>query len=133
MSSVGATFARMLRKNSSIKHLSLSWSLTSESDVQELIRSLVENHSLETLDLYGCDGVKGSVFPTIMDVLLVNFTLKAIKLHETPLHAKGKHLAINEQLRRNAMSKELHLKELEMAKPTSARVIFCGSPYAGTS
>jgi hypothetical protein len=133
MSSVGATFARMLQKNSSIKHLDLSWSSTSESDVQELIRSLVENHSLETLDLYGCDGVKGSVFPTIMDVLLVNFTLKAIKLHETPLHAKGKHLAINEQLRRNAMSKELHLKELEMAKPTSARVIFCGSPYAGTS
>ncbi|CAM6072964.1 unnamed protein product [Sphagnum tenellum] len=130
---VGATFARMLRKNSSIKHLDLTSSLTSESDVQELIRSLVENHSLETLDLYGCDGVKGSVFPTIMDVLLVNFTLKAIKLHETPLHAKGKHLAINEQLRRNAMSKELHLKELEMAKPTSARVIFCGSPYAGTS
>ncbi len=133
MSSVGATFARMLQKNSSIKHLDLSWSLTSESDVQELIRSLVENHSLEILCLFNCDGVTGSVFPTIMDVLLVNFTLKAIELGETPLHAKGKHLAINEQLRRNAMSKELHLKELEMAKPTSARVIFCGSPYASTS
>jgi hypothetical protein len=154
MSSVGATFARMLQKNSSIKHLDLTMSLTSESDVQELIRSLVENHSLETLGLSGCDGVKGSVFPTIMDVLLVNFTLKDIKLGETPLHAKGKHLAIKEKLRRNAMSKELHLKELEMAKPTSARnamskelhlkelemakptsarVIFCGSPYAGTS
>jgi len=133
MSSVGATFARMLRKNSSIKRLDLTWSLTSESDVQELIRSLVENHSLETLCLFHCDGVKGSVFPTIMDVLLVNFTLKAIELDETPFHAEGKHLAINEQLRRNAMSKELHLKELEMAKPTAARVIFCGSPYAGTS
>jgi len=133
MSAVGATFARMLRKNSSIKHLDLRWSLTSESDVQELIRSLVENHSLETLGLRACDGVKGSVFPTIMDVLLVNFTLKAIGLGDTPLHAKGKHLAINEQLRRNAMSKELHLKELEMAKPTSARVIFCGSPYVGAS
>jgi hypothetical protein len=133
MSSVGATLARMLEKNSSIKHLDLTWSLTSESDVQELIRSLVENHSLETLRLVGCHGVKGSVFPTIMDVLLVNFTLKAIDLDGTPLHAKGKHFAINEQLRRNAMSKELHLKELEMAKPTSARVIFCGSPYAGTS
>ncbi|CAM6072962.1 unnamed protein product [Sphagnum tenellum] len=131
MSSVGATFARMLRKNSSIKHLDLTRSLTSESDVQELIRSLVENHSLETLELYGCDGVKGSVFPTIMDVLLVNFTLKNIDLSATPLQRRGKHLAIYEQLRRNAMSKELCLKELEMAKPTSARVIFCGSPYAG--
>jgi hypothetical protein len=129
MSSVGATFARMLQKNSSIKHLDLMASLTSESDVQELIRSLVKNHSLEGLNLSSCDGVKGSVFPTIMDVLLVNFTLKDIHLDTT----KGKHLAIKEQLRRNAMSKELHLKELEMAKPTSARVIFCGSPYAGTS
>jgi hypothetical protein len=133
MSSVGATFARMLQKNSSIKHLDLTMSSTSESDMQELIRSLAENHSLETLGLSGCDGVKGSVFPTIMDMLLVNFTLKDIELYETPLHVKGKHLAIKEQLRRNAMSKELHLKELEMTKPTSARVIFCGSPYAGMS
>jgi hypothetical protein len=123
----------MLRKNSSIKHLDLRTSLTSESDVQELIRSLVENHSLVTLSLIDCDGVKGSVFPTIMDVLLVNFTLKYINLIATPLHATGKHLAIEEQLQKNAMSKKLHLKELEMAKPTSARVIFCGSPYAGTS
>jgi len=133
MSSVGATFARMLRKNSSIKDLDLTRSLPSESDVNELIRSLGENHSLETLWLVGCDGVKGSVFPTIMDVLLVNFTWKHINLYNTPLQAEGKHCAIREQLLRNVMSKELHLKELEMAKPTSARVIFCGSPYAGTS
>jgi hypothetical protein len=122
----------MLQKNSSIKHFDLRTPSTSESDVQELIRSLVENHSLETLNLSYCNGVKGSVFPTIMDVLLVNFTLKDIGLVGTPLHAKGKHLAIKEQLRRNAMSKELHLKNLIMARPTSARVIFCGSPYAGT-
>jgi hypothetical protein len=132
MSPYGATFARMLQKNSSIKHLDLSHSSRSESDVQELIRSLVENHSLETLDLSCCRGVRGSVFPTIMDVLLVNFTLKDIELLGTPLHAEGKHLAIKEQLRRNAMYKELHLKKLKMGPPTSARVIFCGSPYAGT-
>ncbi|KAH9566189.1 hypothetical protein CY35_04G117700 [Sphagnum magellanicum] len=131
MSPIGATLARMLRKNSSIKHLDLTMSLTSESDVQELIQSLVENHSLETLDLVGCDGVKGSVFPAIMDVLLVNFTLKDIELGETSLAFGGKGLAIKEQLRKNKMYKKLHLKELEMAKPTSARVIFCGFPYAG--
>jgi hypothetical protein len=133
LSAMGSTFARMLQKNSSIKHLDLKNSLTSESDVQELIRSLVENHSLETLDLTSCRGVIwDSVFPTIMDVLLVNFTLKDILLFGIPSLAKGKHLAIKEQLRRNAMYKELHLKKLEMAKPTSASVIFCGSPYAGT-
>jgi len=133
MSSVGATFARMLRKNSSIKYLVLGNSLETESDVQELIQSLVENHSLETLNLRGCAGVRGSVFPAIMDVLRVNLTLKDIELRGTILDREGKGLAIEEQLRRNAMSKALHLKELEMAKPTSARVIFCGSPYAGMS
>jgi len=133
MSSVGATFARMLQKFFSIKHLDLTISLTSESDVQTLIRSLVENHSIETLDLFGCDGVKGSVFPTIIDVLLVNFTLKNIILCHTPLRREGKHLAIKQQVRRNGMYKVLHLKELEMAKPTFARVIFCSSPYAGMS
>jgi hypothetical protein len=133
MSSVGATFARMLRKNSSIKHLNLANSLRIESDVQELIQSLVKNHSLETLNLYGCNAVKRSVFPAIMDVLLVNFTLKDIELGGTPLSAEGKHLTIKQQLQRNEIYKVLHLKELEMAKPTSARVIFCGFPYAGTS
>jgi hypothetical protein len=131
MSPIGATLARMLRKNSSIKHLELPMSLTRESDVQELIQSLVENHSLENLNLSGCDGVTGSVFPAIMDVLLVNFTLKDINLFGTPLYPEGK--AIKEQLRKNEMYKKLHLKELEMAEPTSARVIFCGFPYAGMS
>ncbi|CAM6036992.1 unnamed protein product [Sphagnum compactum] len=131
MSSVGAIFARMLRKNSSIKHLDLTRSLTSESDAQELIQSLVENHSLETLQLEYCDGVRGSVFPAIMDVLLVNITLKDIELRGTPLYKEGKGLAIKEQLRKNEMYKKLHLKELEMAEPTSARVIFCGFPFAG--
>jgi hypothetical protein len=133
MRSVGATFARMLRKNSSIKYLDLRNCLLTESEVKELIRSLAENHSLETLDLSGCNGVEGSVFPAIVDVLLVNFTLKDINLIATPLYREGKGLAIQKQLRRNEMYKVLHLKELEMAKPTSARVIFCGSPYAGTS
>jgi hypothetical protein len=132
-SPIGATLARMLRKNSSIKHLDLTMSLTTESDVEELIQSLVENHSLETLNLLGCDGVRGSVFPAIMDVLLVNFTLKVIELGATPLNREGKRLAIKEQLRKNKMYKKLHLKELEMAEPTSARVIFCGFPYAGMS
>jgi len=128
ISAIGATLARMLRKNSSIKVLHLSMCQTSESDVEELIRSLVENHSLETLGLPGCHAVKDSVFPAIMDVLRVNFTLKDIILIGTPLSMDW---AIKEQLRRNEMYKVLHLKELEMAKPTSARVIFCGFPYAG--
>jgi len=133
MSPIGATLARMLRKNSSIKYLDLEKSLKSEADTQELIQSLAENHSLETLHLQYCGGVRGSLFPAIMDVLLVNFTLKNIELRGTPLDHEGKGLAINKQLLRNEMYKKLHLKELEMAEPTSARVIFCGFPYAGMS
>jgi hypothetical protein len=134
MSSAGATFARMLRKNSSIKYLDLRKSLTSESDAKELIQSLVENHSLETLCLGSWTTIKWSdVFPAIMDVLLVNFTLKALKWSETYLDHEFEFLVIKDQLRRNARYKVLHLKELEMVKPTSARVIFCGFPYAGMS
>jgi hypothetical protein len=125
------SLARMLRKNSSIKRLDLRSCQMSESDVQELIQSLVENHSLETLDLINSSGVCGFVFPAIMDVLLVNFTLKDIKLGL--FNSQGWGLAIKKQLRKNEMYKKLHLKELEMAEPTSARVIFCGFPYAGVS
>jgi hypothetical protein len=135
MGSVGATFARMLRKNSSIKRLSLveSLSLASASHVKELIQSLVENHSLETLDLRCCNGVFHSMFPVIMDVLRVNFTLEHIELWGTGLDYGSQSLAIQKQLQRNEIYKKLHLKELEMAEPTSARVIFCGFPYAGMS
>jgi len=125
------SLARMLRKNSSIKSLDLRHCDTSESDVQELIQSLVENRSLKTLHLEYCAGVRGSVFPAIMDVLQLNITLKDIHLGGTPLDHEGKGLAIKEQLRRNEMYKVLHFKELPMARPTSARVIFCGFPYAG--
>jgi hypothetical protein len=133
ISFIPASIARMLRRNSSIKHLTLQKCLETESDARELIQSLADNHSLETLDLKGCDGVKGTVFHAIMDVLLMNFTLKEIDLEHTPLRRKGKHVVINKQLEKNVAAKELHLMELEMAKPTSARVIFCGSPYAGMS
>ncbi len=60
----------MLRKNSLIKHLSLKYSLTSESNAWELIQSLVNNHSLETLHLGWCDGAKDTIVLAIMDVLL---------------------------------------------------------------
>jgi hypothetical protein len=133
MRSFGATIARMLRRNSSIKTLNLIQSLRTELDTRELIQSLADNHSLETLDLRFCEGVKGTVFSAIMDVLLVNFTLKHIDLKHTPLSRKGKDVVINKQLEKNVAVKELHLMELEMAKPTFARVIFCGSPYAGMS
>jgi hypothetical protein len=68
-----------------------------------------------------------------MDVLLVNFTLKHTNLHGTPMERKGKDVTINKQLEKNVASKELHFMELEMAKPTFARLIFCDSPYAGMS
>jgi hypothetical protein len=134
MSPVGATLARMLRKNSSIKHLDLRMSALRTSVVEELIPSLVENHSLETLNLNDCFGFMGVMLPAMMmDVLLVNFTLKDIELRGTTFDFNGTGLAIKEQLRKNEMYRKLHLKELELAEPTSARVIFCGFPYAGMS
>jgi hypothetical protein len=132
--SSGASIAGMLRRNSSIKHLRLKyWWDATESDIRELILPLANNHSLETLSLFGSSGVKGTVFHAIMDVLLINFTLNELELYATSLYHRDKHMVINNTLKKNAAAKKLHLMELEMAEPTSARVIFCGSPYAGMS
>jgi len=72
------------------------------------------------------------MYPTSRDVLSVNSTLKNIVLDETPFSSMGKDVAIMEQLQRYATSKELHVKQMEvaeelldMAKATSTKVALC--------
>jgi hypothetical protein len=71
------------------------------------------------------------MYPTSRDVLSKNSTLKNIVLDETPFSSMGKDVAIMEQLQRYATSKELHVKqmevaeELDMAKATSTKVALC--------
>jgi hypothetical protein len=129
--SIVDSLTKMLQSNSSLKELDLSISsIFTESDVCALIKSLKNNNSLEVLNLEGCAGVCDSVFPAIMDMLVVNKTLKDIRLGRTELQREGKSEVVKQELEKNAMYMSL-LKELPVAKATSARVFLCGYPYAG--
>jgi len=122
---------KMLQSNSSLKELDLSHIRDfTESDVCALIKSLESNHSLQLLDFSDCEGVSGSVFPAIMDMLVVNKTLKGIHLDSTGLEQEGKSEVVQQELEKNAAYMS-QLKELPVAKATSARVFLCGYPYAG--
>jgi hypothetical protein len=122
---------KMLQSNSSLKTLDLRRCRDfTESDVCALIKSLENNYSLEHLDLESCHGVSDSVFPAIMDMLVVNKTLKDIGLHGTELQREGKSKVVKQELEKNALYIS-QLKELPLAKATSARVFLCGYPYAG--
>jgi hypothetical protein len=123
--------AKMLQSNSSLKELDLSATRCfTESGVSALIKSLEKNYSLQVLNLINCEGVTDSVFPVIMDMLVVNKTLKNICLQFTALHRMGKASVVWQELKKNAVYMSL-LKELPVAKATSARVFLCGYPYAG--
>jgi hypothetical protein len=125
------SLAKMLQNNSSLKELNLRRTeIRTESDVCALIKSLENSNSLEVLDLSSCAGVRDSVFPTIMDMLVVNKTLKDIRLEGTKLQREGKSEVVKQELEKNAVYMSL-LKELPVAKATSARVFLCGYPYAG--
>ncbi|CAM6043644.1 unnamed protein product [Sphagnum compactum] len=125
------SLTKMLQSNSSLKELDLSFNNNfTESDVCALIKSLENNYSLQVLDLVACGGVRDSVFPAIMDMLVVNKTLKIIDLQHTELEREGKSEVVKQELEKNAVYMSL-LKELPVAKATSARVFLCGYPYAG--
>jgi Ran GTPase-activating protein (RanGAP) involved in mRNA processing and transport len=129
--SIVDSLTKMLQSNSSLKHLDLRYNkIFTESNMCALIKSLENNYSLQVLDLTCCEGVGNSVFPAIMDMLVVNKTLKDICLDGTELKEEGKSEVVKQELEKNAVYMSL-LKELPMAKATSARVFLCGYPYAG--
>jgi len=129
--SIVDSLTKMLQSNSSLKHLDLRYNkIFTESNMCALIKSLENNYSLQVLDLTCCEGVSNSVFPAIMDMLVVNKTLKDICLDGTELKEEGKSEVVKQELEKNAVYMSL-LKELPMAKATSARVFLCGYPYAG--
>jgi hypothetical protein len=134
--SIVDSLTKMLQSNSSLKELHLGGTQDfTESDVCALIKSLKNNNSLEVLNLTWCAGVSDNVFPTIMDMLVVNKTLKDIRLEGTELEREGKSEVVKQELEKNAMYmsllKELPMAKLPMAKATSARIFLCGYPYAG--
>ena len=128
----GAAVALMLRNNHTLKKLEVRVDdAFDEQDVCSIIESLKENKSLEHLDLSGCEGVRGSVFPAIMDLLQMNSWLKVINLDGTSLQHYGEDQAVQAQLSRNADDYNAVMREMPRTRPTSARVFLCGHAYSG--
>jgi hypothetical protein len=108
--SIVYSLTKMLQSNSSLEQLDLSHiQFFTESDVCAIIKSLENNSSLQYLDFTCCDGVRDSVFPAIMDMLVVNKTLKDICLESTQLQHEGKSKVVQQELKKNAMYMDLHI------------------------
>ncbi|CAK9271343.1 unnamed protein product [Sphagnum jensenii] len=111
-----------------------SWrNFFTESDVSALIKSLEKNYSLETLNLEGCKGVSGCVFPINMDMLVVDKTFKEINLERTALYGEvGAQMeAVKQELEKNAAIHKESMstfKELPMSKAMSTSVLLCSIP-----
>jgi hypothetical protein len=137
-STIVDSFTKMLQHNSSLKELSFSGTeIFIESDVSALIKSLEKNYSLEILNLEGCKGISRRVFPIIMDMLVVNKTLKEINLERTALYEEvGAQMeAVKQELEKNAAIHTESMstfKELPMSKATSTSVLLCSIPSTGT-
>ncbi len=131
--SVVDSLTKMLQSNSSLKefHIYPSWFFT-EQDVCALITSLEKNYSLQVLQLPM--SVSDSVFRAIMDMLVVNKTLKKIDRGYFGSSQEGKYAVLEQELKKNAIVYEESmslLKDLPVVKATSARVFLCGYPFAG--
>jgi hypothetical protein len=79
-------------------------------------------------------GVSDNVFRAIMDMLVVNKTLKEIDWGQYRYSQAGKCAVLEQELKKNAIVYEDSmslLKDLPMVKATSARVFLCSYPFAG--
>jgi hypothetical protein len=124
----------LLQRNSTLKELTVKAPHFNEprEEMREeklcaLLQSLKENKSLEILDLSECQGILTQrVIPTLMDILLVNFTLRDINFGDSSIW-----YGVKEQLRKNEKYMQSCLRTLPVAKAQAARVFLCGGPYAG--
>ncbi len=124
----------LLQRNSTLKELTVKAphfyeqrEERREEKLCALLQSLKENKSLEILDLSECQGILTQrVIPTLMDILLVNFTLRHINFGDSSIW-----YGVKEQLRKNEKYMQSCLRKLPVAKAQAARVFLCGGPYAG--
>ncbi len=124
----------LLQRNSTLKELTVKAphfyeerEETREEKLCALLQPLKENKSLEILDLSDCQGILTQrVIPTLMDILLVNFTLRHINFGDSSIW-----YGVKEQLRKQEKYMQSCLRTLPVAKAQAARVFLCGGPYAG--
>jgi len=124
----------LLQRNSTLKELTVKaphfYELREEMREEKLcalLQSLKDNKSLEILDLSACQGILTQrVIPTLMDILLVNCTLRDINFGDSSIW-----YGVKEQLRKKEKYMQSCLRKLPVAKAQAARVFLCGGPYAG--
>jgi hypothetical protein len=124
----------LLQRNSTLKELTVKGPQFYEerAEMREeklcaLLQPLKENKSLEILNLSECQGIlTQKVIPTLMDILLVNFTLRDINFGTSSVW-----YSVKEQLQKNVKYMQSCLRKLPVAKAQAARVFLCGGPYAG--
>jgi hypothetical protein len=130
----GEILPKLLQRSSTLKELTVKapHSYEEREDTREeklcsLLQSLKENKSLEVLNLSECQGIfTQKVIPTLMDILLVNFTLRDINFGDSSIW-----YSVKVQLRKNEKYRQSCLRKLPVAKAQAARVFLCGGPYAG--
>lgn len=108
---LGATVARMLRTNCSLRSLSLRHSRFSRTEWRNIFKSLHRNTSLEYLDLQNCKGLDNYLFTELMELLEVNSALKTVNLNCTAWSSKGKWII--ELLQENTLMDILHVDALQ--------------------
>jgi len=125
--------AQMLLTNDSITHLTIARDRSLEpSDVCTILESLEKNETLHTLNLHGCEGVRGDdVLAKVMDLLRINPWLTEIDFSFTPLKRDGHVAQVNAQLASNARDYMAAVKGLPRTQAKFARVFLCGDAYAG--
>jgi len=125
--------AQMLLTNDSITHLTIVNDPSLEpSDVCTILESLEKNETLHTLDLSGCEGVRGDdVLAKVMDLLRINPWLKKIDFSGTPLQRDGHAAQVTAQLASNARDYMAAVKGLPRTPAKFARVFLCSDAYAG--
>jgi hypothetical protein len=125
--------AQMLLTNDSITHFAIQDDQSLQpSDVCTILESLEKNETLHTLDLTGCEGVRGDdVLAKVMDLLRINLSLKEIDFSLTPLERDGHVAQVNAQLASNARDYMAVVKGLPRTPAKFARVFLCGYAYAG--
>jgi hypothetical protein len=95
---------KLLQRNSTLKELTVKAphfyeerEEMKEEKLCALLQSLKENKSLEILNLSECQGIlTQKIIPTLMDILLVNFTLRDINFGDSSIW-----YGVKEQLRKN--------------------------------
>ncbi|CAK9211848.1 unnamed protein product [Sphagnum troendelagicum] len=125
--------AQMLRTNDSLTHLGLQLAQFSDPlDVCTILESLETNETLHTLDLRGCNAVRGDVvLARMMDLFRANPWLKRIDLRGTPLERDGHAVQVQAQLEMNSRDYMAVVKGMRRVQPKFARVFLCGDAYSG--